>query len=231
MVGRISGTGSYFIMHPYNYMQGRSQVRGMQAQGMQSAGVQAVSGVSSADNVSAARGSSIPRGYLSSPEDAAAPQKLFIRQGADPAEYAVRMRMQHMEEPAASGLPGQKEEMKGIQNVQKAAEDGECQTCEQRKYQDGSDDMGVSFKTPTKIAPEAAGAAVRGHEQEHVTRERAKAEREDRRVVSQTVTLHTDICPECGKVYISGGTTQTTTAAKPEPVDISAQVQPKQQAV
>ena len=220
MVGRISGTGSYFIMHPYNYMQGRSQVRGMQAQGMQSAGVQAVSGVSSADNVSAAQGSSIPRGYLSSPED-----------GADPAEYAVRMRMQHMEEPAASGLPGQKEEMKGIQNVQKAAEDGECQTCEQRKYQDGSDDMGVSFKTPTKIAPEAAGAAVRGHEQEHVTRERAKAEREDRRVVSQTVTLHTDICPECGKVYISGGTTQTTTAAKPEPVDISAQAQPKQQAV
>lgn len=225
MVGRISGAGSYFIMHPYNYMQGRSQACGIQAQSMQSAGAQAVSGASLADNVPKSSDSAIPRGYLSSPEDASAPQQLFIPQGADPAEYAVRMRMQHMEDPAAPALPGQAEETQGIQDVQKTAEDGKCQTCEQRKYQDGSDDMGVSFKMPTRIAPEAAGAAVRGHEQEHVTRERAKAEREDRRVVSQSVTLHTDICPECGKVYISGGTTRTTTAAKPEPV----QTQPEKQ--
>ena len=57
-------------------------------------------------------------------------------------------------------------------------------------------------------------SAVRGHEQEHVVREQAKAKREDRRVVSQSVTLHTDICPECGKTYISGGTTRTVTAAQ-----------------
>lgn len=76
--------------------------------------------------------------------------------------------------------------------------------------------MGVSFQTPTRIAPEQAASAVRGHEQEHVVREQAKAQREDRKVVSQSVTLHTDICPECGKVYISGGTTRTVTAANQE---------------
>ena len=75
--------------------------------------------------------------------------------------------------------------------------------------------MGVSFQTPTRVAPEQAASAVRGHEQEHVVREQAKARREDRHVVSQSVTIHTDICPECGKVYVSGGTTRTVTAADP----------------
>ena len=74
--------------------------------------------------------------------------------------------------------------------------------------------MGVSFQTPTRVAPEQVASAVRGHEQEHVVREQAKARREDRRVVSQSVTLHSDICPECGKAYISGGTTRTVTAGQ-----------------
>ena len=87
----------------------------------------------------------------------------------------------------------------------------ECQTCKNRRYQDGSDDSGVSFQTPTKVAPQAAGAAVRSHEQEHVSRNQAKAEREGREIVSQTVTIHTGICPECGRVYVSGGTTRTVT--------------------
>lgn len=87
----------------------------------------------------------------------------------------------------------------------------ECQTCKNRRYQDGSDDSGVSFQTPTRVDPKAAGAAVRGHEQEHVSRNKSKAEREGKEIVSQSVTIHTGICPECGKVYISGGTTRTTT--------------------
>ena len=87
----------------------------------------------------------------------------------------------------------------------------ECETCKNRKYQDGSDDPGVSYKTPTRIAPDAAASAVRGHEMEHVTREQSKARQEGRRVVSQSVTMHTDICPECGRVYVSGGTTRTVT--------------------
>lgn len=87
----------------------------------------------------------------------------------------------------------------------------ECQTCKNRKYQDGSDDSGVSFQTPTKVAPQSAGAAVRSHEQEHVSRNRSKAKREGREIVSQSVTIHTNICPECGRVYVSGGTTRTAT--------------------
>ncbi len=128
-----------------------------------------------------------------------------LREGMDPAEFAVRSRIQYVD---------QEQDTQGVQtgkSAQEVMEEGECQTCKERKYQDGSDDPGVSFKTPTQIAPEQAASAVRGHEQEHVVRERAKAQREDREVVSQSVTLHTAICPECGKAYISGGTTRTTT--------------------
>lgn len=154
------------------------------------------------------------------PEGVDLAQKL--RQGADPAELAVRMRIQY-ENPAqqptqAAGMPTEDEPMVGAESAQKAAEEGECQTCKERKYQDGSNDPGVSFKTPSHIAPEMAGAAVRGHEMEHVVREQAKAQREGRRVINQSVSIHTAICPECGKAYISGGTTRTTTASQPEQV-------------
>lgn len=173
-----------------------------------------------------------------------------MREGADPAEMAVRARIQYLDGKAedleddllgwnqAKGLEkllggeeskdldkllnkaqeedslkmGQEEDRK---SPQETMEESECQTCENRKYQDGSDDPGVSFKTATSVAPEQAAAAVRGHEQEHVVREQAKAQREDRKVVSQSVTIHTEICPECGDVYVSGGTTRTTTKANP----------------
>ena len=168
-----------------------------------------------------------------------------MREGADPAEMAVRARIRYLdgeaeelenellgwnqskglekplngEEKEKLPVPGQdglkasgEEKAKSAQEVM---EESECQTCKNRKYQDGSDDPGVSFKTATRIAPEQVAAAVRGHEQEHVVREQAKAQREDRKVVNQSVTLHTDICPECGDVFISGGTTRTTTKANP----------------
>lgn len=137
--------------------------------------------------------------------------------------------------PEADGakLPGQEKDEKpldgepavGAESAQKALEEGECQTCEKRKYQDGSDDPGVSFKTPTNIKPEQAASAVRGHEMEHVYREQAKAGREGRKVVSQSVTMHTEICPECGKSYVSGGTTRTVTKAD---TDNAAQQQARQ---
>ncbi len=140
---------------------------------------------------------------------------LPVRQGADPVEMAVRMRIQYGE-PTPEGVrqPDGAAPGLGAESVQKASEEGECQTCKERKYQDGSDDAGVSFKTPTKIDPDQAASAVRGHEMEHVVREQAKAQREDRKVVSQSVTYHTAICPECGRAYVSGGTTRTVTAAK-----------------
>jgi len=89
----------------------------------------------------------------------------------------------------------------------------ECQTCKNRKYQDGSNDGGVSYQAPTRISPGAAPSAVASHEREHVAREQAKAAQEDRRIVSQTVTLETSICPECGRIYVSGGVTRTLTAS------------------
>ena len=105
----------------------------------------------------------------------------------------------------------------GAKSAQEVFEEGECKTCAERKYQDGSDDPGVSFKTAAHISPEQAASKVRSHEYEHVTREQAKADREDREVVSQSVQLHTSICPECGKSYVSGGVTNTVTKGASEP--------------
>jgi len=93
---------------------------------------------------------------------------------------------------------------------------GSCYTCENRKYVDQSDDASVSFQTPTSISPNMAAAAVASHENEHVRNEQARAQRDDREIVSQTVTLTYDICPECGRQYVSGGTTRTTSVGKSE---------------
>lgn len=176
--------------------------------------------------------------------DEASLPELTARLENDPAAMAGRMRTRYGEVdaeglfvetglPALPGredeenlpaLPGQEKDEKapdgenaqGAESAQEAVEEGKCETCEKRKYQDGSDDMGVSFKTPTNVKPEQAASAVRGHEMEHVVREQAKAKREGREVVSQSVTMHTGICPECGKAYVSGGTTHTVTRAAPE---------------
>lgn len=104
---------------------------------------------------------------------------------------------------------------KRLDKLKSEEDDGECETCKNRRYQDVSDDPGVSFKSASKIAPGNVGVAVRGHENEHVVRERAKAEREGREVVSQSVVIKTAICPECGKSYVAGGETTTVTRSKP----------------
>lgn len=153
-----------------------------------------------------------------------------LREGADPVEMAVRMRIQYdtpnpsQTENPADALTKDDGKAVGAESVQQAAEEGRCETCEKRKYQDGSNDMSVSFQTPTHIDPNQAASTVRGHEMEHVSHEQNKAQLNDRKVVSQSVTLHTDICPECGKTYISGGTTRTVTAA-----DNQQQAQQQQQ--
>lgn len=84
----------------------------------------------------------------------------------------------------------------------------ECQTCKNRKYQDGSDEM-VSFKSASHISPTAFGSRVRAHEQEHVSNAYNKAEQNNGKVISATVSIHTAICPECGRTYVSGGETNT----------------------
>lgn len=83
-----------------------------------------------------------------------------------------------------------------------------CQTCRERKYVDGSDEN-VSFKSAAHISPEAAPAAVRAHEGEHVSNAYSKAAENDGQVVNCSVSIHTAICPECGRSYVSGGTTNT----------------------
>lgn len=84
----------------------------------------------------------------------------------------------------------------------------ECETCKNRKYQDGSDEM-VSFKSASHISPQASASRVRAHEQEHVSNAYKKAAQENGRVLAATVSLKTAICPECGRSYTAGGTTST----------------------
>ena len=84
----------------------------------------------------------------------------------------------------------------------------ECETCKQRKYKDGSDEN-VSFKSAQHISPTEAGTRVRAHEQEHVSNAYSKAAKDGGKVLQASVALHTAVCPECGRAYISGGTTTT----------------------
>ena len=92
----------------------------------------------------------------------------------------------------------------------------ECQTCKERKYQDGSDECNVSFQTAQHIDPSAAGAAVRAHEGEHVANAYKKAAQGGGKVLQASVAIHTAVCPECGRVYVSGGTTTTRIQYKNE---------------
>ena len=95
--------------------------------------------------------------------------------------------------------------------IKGASKKAECQTCKNRKYVDGSDEM-VSFKSPTKINPSSVGARVMSHEKEHVANAYNKAEQKNGKVLQASVALKTAICPECGKAYVAGGTTTTKIA-------------------
>lgn len=89
-------------------------------------------------------------------------------------------------------------------------EKGECQTCKNRKYVDGSNEADVSFKTPAHINPNNAAAVVMGHEQEHMSNAIAEGSKDNKELLSASISLKTSVCPECGRVYVSGGVTRTT---------------------
>ena len=74
----------------------------------------------------------------------------------------------------------------------------ECETCKNRKYQDGSDEM-VSFKAPGHISPQASASAVMSHEQEHVSNAYDEASRKNGEVVQASVSLQT-----AGHTYLAG---------------------------
>jgi hypothetical protein len=128
--------------------------------------------------------------------------------------------VQQVGDPSLDGRSAGATERKGDARAAKGADGAarvngskECQTCKSRKYSDRSSDPTVSFQTPTSLSPEAASTAVRAHEQEHVSHEQARAQEKGLRVVAQSVSIHSAICPECGRSYVSGGTTTTTTRA------------------
>ena len=83
----------------------------------------------------------------------------------------------------------------------------ECETCANREYKDGSDEVNVSFKSAAHIDPSAAATKVMAHEQEHVSNANRKAASKDGEVLNATVTLKMAVCPECGRSYVSGGVT------------------------
>lgn len=127
--------------------------------------------------------------------NAATPKDAFGNPKTDPLEDIAL--------PGAKDKEKEEKERLGIKDPTK-----ECQTCKNRKYKDGSDEM-VSFKSPAHISPESAASAVRAHEQEHVSNAYAKAATGGGKVISASVSIHTAICPECGRTYVSGGTTHT----------------------
>lgn len=90
----------------------------------------------------------------------------------------------------------------------KKSSPAECETCKERKYQDGSDEN-VSFKAAAHISPEASASRVMAHEQEHVANAYSKASEKGGQVISCNVSLKTAVCPECGRSYVAGGTTST----------------------
>ena len=125
---------------------------------------------------------------------------------------------------AGAGISGAQDVKKPVLNpgedttvhAGKKVSPAECQTCKERKYQDGSDESNVSFQTAQHIDPSAAGAAVRAHEGQHVSNAFKKAAQGGGKVLQASVAIHTAVCPECGRVYVSGGTTTTKIQYKNE---------------
>ena len=101
--------------------------------------------------------------------------------------------------------PGQSE----IKQPGRKSSPSECQTCKNRKYQDGSNESNVSFKSAQHIDPASAYSEVSAHEGEHVSNAYNKAREGNGEVVQASDAIHTAICPECGRTYVSGGTTTT----------------------
>lgn len=237
----MSAIGAY---GSYGSMSGYSSV--YQRRNTNPAGMEPVSPVSRAQTAPVPPVSGVPavrRGAAQAVPEEQEGEFRFptMREGADPAEMAVRSRIRYLDGKAEdlkneSGkqseglekllrgaetgedkvkLPWEKEEAVPLKTeegdsktAQEVVEESECQTCKNRKYQDGSDEM-VSFKSPQHISPESAASAVRAHEQEHVSNAYKKAAQKDGKVISASVSIHTGVCPECGRTYVTGGTTRT----------------------
>lgn len=121
-------------------------------------------------------------------------------QAAQPVSNVSVAQQQSTLSPTSTGTPN-------VTKNQTIGTEG-CQTCKARTYKDQSSDASVSFQTPTHVSPEMAASAVAAHEQEHVQNNAQQAQREGMKATS-FVQIRTSICPECGRIYVSGGTTTT----------------------
>jgi hypothetical protein len=87
---------------------------------------------------------------------------------------------------------------------------GVCNTCATRAYV--CSDGGVSRPSPGNAA-----AYVVAHERAHLADDRAEAQAEGSRVVSQNIAIFTATCPECGVIYVSGGEASSLIASESSP--------------
>lgn len=106
---------------------------------------------------------------------------------------------------------GEKNNISQKQGKTSQVEKTECQTCKNRKYVDGSNESNVSFKAPGHINPQNSASVVASHEREHVKNAVNEGNKKGNKLLSVSVSLKTSVCPECGRTYVSGGTTRTLT--------------------
>lgn len=113
---------------------------------------------------------------------------------------------------AVSGVDGEQKSANPdeVKKPGRKSSPADCETCKNRKYQDGSDEGNVSFKSASHISPESAASKVRAHENEHVSNAYKKAAQDNGKVLNASVSIQTSICPECGRTYVSGGLTRTS---------------------
>jgi len=87
------------------------------------------------------------------------------------------------------------------------AASGVCNTCATRAYV--CSEGGVSRPSPGNAA-----AYVVAHEQAHLADDRAEAQAEGNRVVTQNIAIFSATCPECGVIYVSGGEASSLIASE-----------------
>lgn len=137
---------------------------------------------------------------------------------ADPRPLDPRGKSANPEE----SRPGQTPKIEGTKEaVGGKIEPKPCQTCASRRYQDSSSDPTASMQSPTRLAPGNEASSVLAHEYQHLAYRQQEAEREGRKVTFQMVRISTSACPECGRIFVSGGqaittTVPETTSEKPE---------------
>lgn len=140
-------------------------------------------------------------------------EKLSAKQTAEKSKLKIELTKYKTELSKLEKNSDDKENDEKAADMKRRFDSFECQTCKNRRYQDQSDDSGVSFQTASHIDPSAAYSAVRSHENEHVARNKTQAEQHGQKIAYQTVTINRAICPECGRSYVSGGVTHTVTKA------------------